>query len=167
MAGSADLPSEFGVMVVWRQRQQQCYVSAGWKAVVRGLGLKAGDQFQLEPLCRGPWRFRLILMPAVSAALAPPNSEAAAAISEISEGAAETEPVKRVTARMAAVAGTSFTGRGEGTGNAIGMPRGHSRAVATQWDKPILVAGLPTIMKVRPLMAGHNLALRAYTFSVG
>ena len=38
-------------------------IGSSWLAVVRALGLKAGDRVQLEPVSRDPWRLRLSVLP--------------------------------------------------------------------------------------------------------
>lgn len=59
------------IVVLARSRQRyQYFISGGWQALARGLGLTVGDRVQLQPLSRDPWRLRLSLEPADSAASA-------------------------------------------------------------------------------------------------
>ena len=58
--------SETGVSILrstQRSGKVRYSIGSGWLAVVRALGLKAGDRVQLEPVSRDPWRLRLTVLP--------------------------------------------------------------------------------------------------------
>ena len=76
VAQRLDDPSEYSVTIVVLARSRERYqyfISGGWQALARGLGLKVGDRVQLEPLSRDPWRLRLALLPPSAAPSGAPS----------------------------------------------------------------------------------------------